>query len=110
MSYPFKFRLHVLGVREREDLTLLATASRFAVGISTLIVTTPASRMAGGGGGLRDIVGRAGGGARSSTNITIHVDARGASDPAAVEEAANRAVARAVPQIIAASRSPCGFS
>ena len=36
MSYPLKFRLHVLGVREREDLTLLATASHFAVGISTL--------------------------------------------------------------------------
>ena len=36
MSYPLKFRLHVLGVREREDLTLLATALRFAVGISTL--------------------------------------------------------------------------
>ena len=36
MSYPLKFRFHVLGVREREDLTLLATALRFAVGISTL--------------------------------------------------------------------------
>ena len=36
MSYSLKFRLHVLGVCEREDLTLLATALRFAVGISTL--------------------------------------------------------------------------
>ena len=36
MSYPLKFRLHVLGVCESDDLTLLATALRFAVGISTL--------------------------------------------------------------------------
>ena len=107
----------------------------------TGIVTTPSSRMAGGGGGLRDIVGRAGGGpvhaqspymvgergrelfvprtsgviiptrelmgggARSSTSIIINIDATGANDPAAVEEAANRAVARAVPQIIAATEA-----
>ena len=37
MSCPLKFRLHILGVCEREDLTLLASAARFAVGISTLI-------------------------------------------------------------------------
>lgn len=43
-----------------------------------------------------------GGQGAAQNNITIHVDARGASDPAAVEAAADRAVAKAVPQIIAA--------
>jgi len=36
MSYPLKFRLHVLGAREKEVLTLSETAARFKVGISSL--------------------------------------------------------------------------
>lgn len=36
MSYPLKFRLHILGVREKEGLTLAETAARFKVGISSL--------------------------------------------------------------------------
>jgi len=37
MSYPLKFRLHVLGVREKEGLSLAATATRFQVGVSSLV-------------------------------------------------------------------------
>jgi transposase len=37
MTYPLKFRLQVLKVREREGLTFEATALRFGVGIASVM-------------------------------------------------------------------------
>ena len=54
--------------------------------------------------------------AANNTGITIQIDARGATDPAAVEAAVNRAIVRATPKIIAATerravtRSRPGFA
>ena len=36
MTYPLKFRHHVLSVRQKEKLTLHATAKRFNIGIASL--------------------------------------------------------------------------
>jgi transposase len=36
MSYPIKFRLHILSVREKEGLTLTEASTCFKVGISSL--------------------------------------------------------------------------
>jgi len=53
----------------------------------------------GGSLGVRALLPRGGG-----TSIAISVDARGAQDPAAVEAATDRALARATPALLAASR------
>ena len=37
MTYPISFRQHVLTVQEREGLTLSETASRFSIGIASLV-------------------------------------------------------------------------
>ena len=37
MTYPISFRRHVLAVKEREGLTFLETAERFAIGIASVV-------------------------------------------------------------------------
>lgn len=37
MTYPLKFRQHILGIREKEKLTFVQTAARFGVGIASLM-------------------------------------------------------------------------
>ena len=36
MTYPLKFRHHVLSIKDRESLTFWQTAERFGIGIATL--------------------------------------------------------------------------
>ncbi|WP_176487859.1 hypothetical protein [Candidatus Regiella insecticola] len=36
MTYPLKFRQHVLAIKEKEKLTYAKTASRFGVGMASL--------------------------------------------------------------------------
>ncbi|WP_240313744.1 IS630 transposase-related protein [Candidatus Fukatsuia symbiotica] len=37
MTYPLKFRQHVLAIKKQEKLTYAETASRFCVGIASLM-------------------------------------------------------------------------
>ncbi len=37
MTYPISFRRHVLAVKNREKLTFKATATRFSIGIASLV-------------------------------------------------------------------------
>ncbi len=37
MTYPIKFRQHVLAIREKEGLTFEETAARFGVGIASIV-------------------------------------------------------------------------